>query len=694
MSSEMKLSDWKKLYTLIIEDDSAIISKYKGAETEVTVPSCVGQYRVIKIGKKAFSKKLVTKVILPETIAEIGENAFEECTALTEVNIPDTVEKIGEYAFSWSGVKKITLPSRITKIESGVFDICRKLEQVVFPEGVLEIGSSAFGGCSGLKELNLPENLEIIGDYAFSGCTALEITEIPANVKQIGEFAFSDCGTLGKKIILNGKPKIGKLAFSFSYDRVDSLFLNHLRGLEVQAPKDVAVFPFLMAWDKAHPSMICGILRRLLRREYPTRDADLLWLAKKVMTGNKTLLPEFCKAITPEELAFMSDHKLITAKNADILLELLKKDIPLKTQQLACISENADKTGRNKAEEKKLNAAVSRAQKQYKALEKAVQDFSQKKPVQVAQEWRIDKREDGLWLTEYLGEDVVIVIPGFIGNERVAGIAEDAMRAACPENDDKKSEYNKKMGKTKAVIISEGIETLEENVFAGCIYMTNAVLPQSLRNIAPNAFANCHKLTVLALAGSAAEDFANRTDIPFAEDDSMTKTVGEICLKNSLTAVEIPTETKARTFAQWREVFKFTTTDGCITITGYKSKDPVVEVPTVIGKNKVTEIGFGAFRDSNTVRRIVVPEGVMEVSGYAFENCKKLQSVTLPSTLQEIDWNTFARCPELKEVHISGNTNRIDPNAISSCPKLTIYAPAGSYAETYAREHDIPFVAE
>ena len=39
MSSEMKLSDWKKLYTLIIEDDSAIISKYKGAETEVTVPS-------------------------------------------------------------------------------------------------------------------------------------------------------------------------------------------------------------------------------------------------------------------------------------------------------------------------------------------------------------------------------------------------------------------------------------------------------------------------------------------------------------------------------------------------------------------------------------------------------------------------------------------------------------------------------
>lgn len=694
MRSEMRLSDWKKVYTLAIEDNCAIISKYKGAETEVSVPSYVGQYKVIKIGKKAFAKKLVAKVILPETIVEIGESAFEECTTLTEVNIPDSVEKIGEHAFSWSGVKEITIPSRITKIESGVFHICRKLEQVVFPEELLEIGSSAFGGCSGLKELNLPENLEIIGDYAFSGCTALETTKIPASVKQIGEFAFSDCGTLGKKIILNGKPKIGKLAFSFSYDRVDALFLNHLKGLEVQAPEDVAVFPFLMAWDKAHPSMTCGILRRLMRKEYSARNADLLWLSKKVMTSQKVLLPEFCKIITPEELTFMDNQKLITAKNADVLMELLKDNVTLKAQLLDCISRNVSHSQQTKAEEKKLDAAVSRVQKQNKALEKAVQDFSQKKPEQVAQEWRTDKREDGLWLTEYLGEDVVIVIPGFIGNERIVGIAEDAMRAACPENDDKKSEYNKKMGKTKAVIISEGIETLEENVFTGCIYMTNAVLPQSLNAIAPNAFFNCRKVTIHAAQGSTAEEFAAKMEIPTAEDVELAKVVGEICRKNSRIPVAIPVETKERSFAEWRKIYKFSTEDGEITITGYKIKDPVVEIPALIGKNKVTKIGFWAFEGNTTVRRIVVPEGVTEVSWDAFVDCKKLQCVVLPSTLQEIERRTFARCPELKEVHISSKTSQIYPDSIINCPLLTIYAPAGSYAEMFAKQNGIPFAAE
>ena len=121
--------------------------------------------------------------------------------------------------------------------------------------------------------------------------------------------------------------------------------------------------------------------------------------------------------------------------------------------------------------------------------------------------------------------------------------------------------------------------------------------------------------------------------------------------------------------------------DGTLRITGYKGKEKEIQVPALIGKDRVTVIGEMAFYpyaprirngyERNFIERVVVPEGIVKIDWMAFSGLSRLTDVTLPGSVQTIEESAFS---------YSENT--------------TIHAPAGSYAETWAKEHNIPFVAE
>ena len=92
------------------------------------------------------------------------------------------------------------------------------------------------------------------------------------------------------------------------------------------------------------------------------------------------------------------------------------------------------------------------------------------------------------------------------------------MRAAAKEPGSKKSAYNKKMYKNKAVVIMDGIKRIGGSAFAGCVYMTDVCLPASVSEIGMDAFVDCHKLTIHAPAGSYAETYAKENNIPFVAE--------------------------------------------------------------------------------------------------------------------------------------------------------------------------------
>ena len=121
----------------------------------------------------------------------IGDNAFEECTSLTDIVIPNSVTSIGGGAFSGcSGLTSVTIPERLTCIEWGTFRNCSSLTSVIIPGSVTSIGDDAFRKCKSLKSITIPNGVTNIGSSAFYDCSILETIIIPNSVTSIGGYAF------------------------------------------------------------------------------------------------------------------------------------------------------------------------------------------------------------------------------------------------------------------------------------------------------------------------------------------------------------------------------------------------------------------------------------------------------------------------------------------------------------------------
>ena len=89
-----------------------------------------------------------------------------------------------------------------------------------------------------------------------------------------------------------------------------------------------------------------------------------------------------------------------------------------------------------------------------------------------------------------------------------------------------------------------------------------------------------------------------------------------------------------------------------------------------------------------------LPASIEKIGGGAFFQCSKLSDIVLPERLTEICGGAFYNCVGLRDLVIPTNVTKIGTNAFRDCYNLIIHAPAGSYAETYAKENNIPFVAE
>ena len=127
-------------------------------------------------------------------IAEIPTNAFRECTALTDIKLPDSVTTIGSYAFAQcQALKEFTIPENVTKIYDHAFENCGSLEKIHIPDSVTMIYGSAFKNCTSLTEVSGLRGVTRISSYAFWGCNSLSKIELPEKLEHIGEGAFGYC---------------------------------------------------------------------------------------------------------------------------------------------------------------------------------------------------------------------------------------------------------------------------------------------------------------------------------------------------------------------------------------------------------------------------------------------------------------------------------------------------------------------
>ena len=139
----------------------------------------------------------ITTCIISEKAKIICGSAFESCTGLTNITIPNGVIYIGNGAFrGCKGLTDITIPDSVTQISNDAFAICSGLTSIKIPNGVTSLESDVFNGCTGLTSITIPDSVTSIGSYAFVGCTGLTSITIPDSVTSIGINAFKGCTNL------------------------------------------------------------------------------------------------------------------------------------------------------------------------------------------------------------------------------------------------------------------------------------------------------------------------------------------------------------------------------------------------------------------------------------------------------------------------------------------------------------------
>ena len=132
----------------------------KGNAAEVT-------YQRVENGK--YYSDYSGSVVIPEKITyegveysviSIGNNAFQDCTGLTSVTIPNSVTSIENYAFyGCTGLTSVAIPNSVTSIGDWTFYYCSSLTSVTIPNSVTSIGNYVFWKCSSLTSVTIPNSV-------------------------------------------------------------------------------------------------------------------------------------------------------------------------------------------------------------------------------------------------------------------------------------------------------------------------------------------------------------------------------------------------------------------------------------------------------------------------------------------------------------------------------------------------------
>ena len=235
----------KPVFTYSLDDDgNATITGYTGNVSALVIPEEIDGHKVIALGDNAFKgKKLLEYVEIANTVTYIGSQCFESdkelanvklssnikrmesgafgnCTSLTEITIPKSLEEAGrEYGFGMYdygpfcgciNLKTVKLEKGLTQIAGNLFMRCYGLEDIDIPDTVTTIGENAFKLCTSIKSVTIPDTVTYIGSQCFESDKELVNVKLSSNIKRMESGAFGNCTSLTEITIPKSLEEAGR----------------------------------------------------------------------------------------------------------------------------------------------------------------------------------------------------------------------------------------------------------------------------------------------------------------------------------------------------------------------------------------------------------------------------------------------------------------------------------------------------
>ena len=236
-------------------------------------------------------------------------------------------------------------------------------------------------------------------------------------------------------------------------------------------------------------------------------------------------------------------------------------------------------------------------------------------------------------------------------------------------------------GKLEGIVLPEGLEVIGDAAFSGCDALSEISFPESLQKIGNSAFAQCIGLTEVEIPEKTAEigryAFDGCTSLKKVVLNDGTETLGRSFLRNTeVTELMIPkTVINAdNALSGTKSLVKVTFEEGIEKIPDDILReyytDEAVGVTEAVIPDSVREIGRGAFGDCGKLEGIVLPEGLEVIGDAAFSGCDALSEISFPESLQKIGNSAFAQCIGLTEVEIPEKTAEIGRYAFDGCTSL------------------------
>ena len=607
------------------------------------------------VGSSAFqSCSSLASVYLPESVITIDEFAFFYCQSLTNITIPRSVTTIGRSAFGHCvSLINVIIPDSVTSIGESAFNGCRSLTSVNIPASVTTIEKSVFYGCSSLASVFIPESIVSIGEHAFRSCSSLTSVVIPESVDSIGNSVFSGCGSLG--------------SFYGKYASADNrcLIVNGVLNSFARAGLTSYTIPNNVTKIGDDAFSGCASLTNI------TIPNSVIEIGDSAFDG--------CRSLT--NIALPNRITSIGRNTFSNCASLASITIPDSVKEIGALAfygcnilttfkgKYASDDGRCLVIDGVLNSFASAGLTSY-AIPNGVTSIG----------------ESAFWRCSDLSR---VTIPN-----GVTSIEYNAFYCCNSLID---------------IVISNSVESIEEEAFSRCGALVNITIPENVKNIGIAAFNECTSLK---------EVYCKPSTPPFLNGDIFSR-----CDK--LTTIYVPSEsaTKYKNAIVWSEYagkivgrnfdeesaessvpanqIWYTTTDGKIvapkdptdfgaTIVSnvYKEGKGVIvfdnnvkrigdfafdrkyNLSSIIIPESCVEIGHAVFQSCSSLKKVSIPKSVKKIGGFAFSGCSSLEDVSIPEGVKEIMENTFQSCSNLKTVTIPSSVDNIDDTAFKLCSSI------------------------